>query len=104
MTKAEFTSDPYVDKLYEHWDALTGMYCAFEEHAPIIEFDVVSRQILAYPADDYIGGLSERTREQTREQYRKAVAKGALMVFVRDTSAAILRSYVFPATDDAVGE
>ena len=104
MTRANEGSDPYVQKLYEHWDAITGMYCAFPQHAPIIEFDVASGQIVAWPAEEYIGELTERTREQTRKQYQQAVTKGALMVFVRDAPEEILRSYVFPPAGNSVDE
>ena len=88
-------SDPYLPILREHWDALTGMYLAFEDLAPMMEFDVARGQLRAYSATEYLEGLTERTREETKQQYQKAVAEGALMVFVRDESKAILRSYVF---------
>lgn len=104
MKKETSDSDPYLRKLHEHWDAVTGMYRVFEALSPIIEFDVVSGLILAYPAEDYIDGLSERTREQARKRYRKAVAEGALTVFVRDASQEILRSYVFPLANDCAGD
>ncbi|MBI4736444.1 MAG: hypothetical protein HY766_10390 [candidate division NC10 bacterium] len=97
MKRSASIPDPYLTKVHEHWDAITGMHLAFEDRGPIIEFDVVSGQILAYPAKDYLEGLTDRTREQTKKQYRKALADGALMVFVRDDSKRLLRSYVFPA-------
>ena len=96
MKRAMSKSDPYLRKLHQHWDILTEMYAAFEELAPMMEFDVTSGQIRAYPAKDYLDGLTDRTREQTKKQYEEAVAKGDLMVFVRDESERILRSYVFP--------
>jgi len=72
------------------------MYAMFEERAPMMEFDVTSGQIRAYPAKDYLERLTDRTREQTKKQYEEAVAKGDLMVFVRDETERILRSYIFP--------
>lgn len=95
MKEVRADSDPYLPILRKHWDALTGMYVAFEDRAPMLEFDVVAGQILAYPAADYLEELSDRTREETKKQYKKATAEGALMVFVRDESKEILRSYVF---------
>lgn len=77
------------------------MFGAFEDRGPIIEFDVVSERLLAYGAEEYINQLSERTREQTRKQYREAVAEGGLMVFVRDDSEKRLLSYVFPPPIDS---
>jgi len=93
--KERAASDPYLPILSKHWDALTGMYVAFEDRAPMLEFDVVAGQIRAYPAGDYLEELSGRTREETKKQYKKAAAEGAIMVFVRDESKEILRSYIF---------
>ena len=97
MKKSTPKADPYLKMIREHWAAITGMYVAFEDRRPIIEFDVVNGQILAYPAMDYVAGLTDRTRERTKEQYRKAVDEGALMLFVRDASKRVLRSYIFPS-------
>jgi len=95
MKKITADSDTYLPILREHWDALTGMYVAFEDRAPMLEFNVVTGQIRAYAAEDYLEELSDRTREETKKQYKKTVAEGALMVFVRDESKEILRSYIF---------
>jgi hypothetical protein len=87
--------DAYLPILREHWDALTGMYAAFEDRAPMMEFNVASGQIRVYSAGEYLEDLSARTRDEAKRQYKKAVAEGALMVFVRDDSKEILRSYIF---------
>jgi hypothetical protein len=97
LNKVTPQPDAYVLIIREHWDALTGMYAAFEGRAPIMEFHVASGQIRVYSAVEYLEDLSVRTRELAKRQYEKAVAEGALMVFVRDDSKEILRSYVFPA-------
>lgn len=94
-------SDAYLPILRKRWDALTCMYVAFEDRAAMLEFDVVTGQIRAYPARDYLAELSGRTREETKKQYKKAVAEGALMVFVRDASKEILRSYIFALAKDS---
>ena len=94
------TLDPYMQKIHEHWDKITGMYVAFEDKKPIIEFEPNRIRIIAYPAEDYLDGLSDRTREQTKRQYREATATGALMVFVRDGQKEVLRSYIFPRSDE----
>ena len=93
-------SDPYMQKIDEHWHKITGMYVAFEDKKPIIEFEPNRIRIIAYPAEEYIDGLSDRTRDHTRKQYREASANGALMVFVRDEQKEILRSYNFPRADE----
>jgi hypothetical protein len=92
-------ADAYLQKIQEHWDEITGVYVAFEEKAPVLEFDAIRLRIIAYPAQDYLDGLSDRTREQAKRQYSEATAEGALMVFVRDEEKRVLRSYVFPRDD-----
>ena len=92
-------SDPYMEKIQQSWDEITGMFVLFEDKKPIIEFDTVHHLILAHPAKEYLDGLSDRTRNQTKQQYRKAVSEGALMVFVRDEVNEVLRSYIFPKAD-----
>ncbi len=93
-------SDQYLTKIHEHWNEITGMYVHFEDKKPIIEFDPNRIRIIAYPAEDYISGLSYRTRDKTMKQYRKAVATGSLMVFVRDELNKVLKSYIFPEADE----
>ena len=96
MKKSGADSDPYLKEIRKHWDAITGMYLTYEDLEPMIEFDVASGQIRAYPAKDYLGDLTNRTRETAKKQYQKAVAEGALMIFVKDEVKRVLRSYVFP--------
>ncbi len=99
MTLGYIMSDPYMEKIQQSWDEITGMFVLFEDKKPIIEFDTVHHLILAHPAEEYLDGLSDRTRNQTKQQYRKAVSEGAVMVFVRDEVNEVLRSYIFPKAD-----
>jgi hypothetical protein len=92
-------SDPYMQKIDEHWHGITGMYVAFESKKPIIEFEPNKVRIIAYPAVEYLDGLSDKTRDQAKKQYRQANATGAIMLFVRDEKKEILRSYIFPRAD-----
>ncbi len=92
--------DQYLTKIHEHWDEITGMYAHFESKKPIIEFDPNCSRIFAYSAADYIRSLSPRTRDETKKQYREAVDKGSIMVFVRDELNKVLRSYIFPKADE----
>ena len=72
------------------------MYLAYADRNPMIEFEVSGGRILAYPALEYLENLTDRSRDQAKNQYQKAVEEGALMVFVRDEAKRVLRSYVFP--------
>ena len=91
--------DEYSEKINQYWDEITTMYISFEDKKPIIELEPNKPRIIAFPAEDYLAGLSERTRERTRMQYQKAAATGALMVFVKDEEKEVLRSYVFQRVD-----
>ncbi len=89
-----------MQKIDEYWNEITGMYVTFEDKKSIIEFEPNRIRIIAYPAEEYLDGLSDRTREQTKKQYREASVTGALMVFVRDEQNEVLRSYIFPRADE----
>ena len=74
---------------------------AWNEHAdkhPIIECDLAKGQVIAYPAKEYIGGLSDRTRQETQRCYDRTVREGSMMLFIRDSEKRILQSYVFHRT------
>ena len=43
----ERMADAYLQQIQEKWDEITGMYLAFEEKKPIIEFDVTRHLIVA---------------------------------------------------------
>ena len=85
----------YSRQIAEYWPSVMQ---AWDEHGdkwPVIECDIVARQVLAYPAKDYIDGLTPRTRAATRRQYRQACAAGGLMIFIRDSKHRILQSQVY---------
>ena len=88
--------DPYLDALGKVWPYVARAYDDFKDEKPIIVYELPRRMVCAYPAIDYINDLTERTREQTRQLYKQAMAADEFMVFVRDTKNRVLRSYVFP--------
>lgn len=47
-------SEEYFDKINDYWDEITGMYVAFEDKKPIIEFEPNRIRIIAYPAEEYL--------------------------------------------------
>ena len=94
-------SDQYMDKINEYWDEITGVYVHFEEKKPIIEFEPNTLIISAYSGEDYINGLSPRTLDNTMKQYEEeVVAKGSIMLFVKDSVNEVMRSYIFPKNDE----
>lgn len=86
--------DPYWDMIQERWDAIIGMYNAFRDKDQIIEFDITDQKIYSYPAGDYIGTLSERTRDQTARHFAETKKRNQFILFVKDTQNKRLRSYI----------
>ena len=84
----------YTDQVAEYWPTIMRAWHAYADKRPVIECDIVKRQVLAWPAQEYINGLSARTREVTRRQFRRATAAGGIMIFIRDSKNRILQSQV----------
>ena len=93
-------SDPYLKKIGKYWNEIIGMYLGFQKNKPIIEFDPNKIRIIAYPAYEYLNGLSDRTREDAIKVYREASSVDSIMLFVRDEKKEVLRSYVFPRSNE----
>ena len=89
------SDDPYLELIDEQWHNIVMMYESFKDKKPIIEYDVTHEKIYSYPAKEYIQSLSQRTRKQTRKQYKEAVRKNQFMLFIKDAKNQRLRSYIF---------
>jgi len=92
-------SDPYLKKIGKHWNEIVDMYLAFRERGTIIEFDPNTLRIIAYPAMEYLDGLTNRTKDDAKKVYREAHDADSIMLFVRDAKKKVLRSYIFPRSD-----
>ncbi len=88
-------SDPYMKKIDKYWNEIVGVYLTFQKNKPIIEFDPNRIRIIAYPADEYLNGLSDSTREDAKKLYHAASELGSIMLFVRDEEKRVLTSYIF---------
>ena len=89
------SDDPYLKLIDEQWPNIVMMYETFKDKKLIIEYDVTHEKIYSYPAQEYIQGLSQRTRKQTRKQYKEAVRKNQFILFIKDVKNQKLRSYIF---------
>ena len=89
----------YTEQIAEFWPTIMRAWNDYADKRPVIECDVVKRQVLAWPAQEYISGLSERTREVTRRQFQRATAAGGIMVFIRDSRNRVLQSQVYVPGD-----
>ena len=88
-------TNDYAELIDVFWPTIMQAWDEFGDERPVIECDVVRRQVLVWSAQEYINGLSARTREATRRQYKRASAKGGIMVFIRDSDNQVLQSHVF---------
>ena len=88
-------NDPYVDMIDEQWNNIVLMYRTFKDKEQIIEYDVEDKKIYSYPTAEYIGALSERTRDHAKRQFAEASRCNQFLLFVKDTKKQRLRSYVF---------
>ncbi len=88
--------DPYLSALYKNWPCILTAYDDFKDEKPILEYRIPEELVYVYPAMDYINDLTERTREQARQSYLDATAAGEFLIFVRDSTERVLRSYQFP--------
>jgi hypothetical protein len=89
----------YTKQIAEFWPTIMRAWNDYADKRPVIECDVVKRQVLAWSAHEYISGLSERTREVTRRQFQRATAAGGIMVFIRDSRNRVLQSHVYVPDD-----
>ena len=85
----------YTEQIAEFWPTIMQAWNEFADKRPVIECDIVKRQVLAWPAQEYISSLSERTREVARRQFKRAIAAGGIMVFIRDSRNRVLQSQVY---------
>ena len=85
----------YSTEIDSYWATIERAWNAHADKHPIIECDLAKGQVIACPAKEYIGGLSDRTRQETQRSYDRTVREGSMMLFIRDSDNRILQSYVF---------
>jgi hypothetical protein len=85
----------YSEQIAEFWPTIMQAWHDYADKSPVIECDIVNRQVLAWPAREYISGLSARTRQATQRQFRRACAAGGIMIFIRDSTCRVLQSQVY---------
>lgn len=85
----------YTEQIAEFWPTIMQAWHDHADKCPVIECDIVKRQVRAYASQEYIQGLSTRTRAATRRQFKQVRAAGGMMVFIRDSDNRVLQSHVF---------
>ena len=87
--------DPYLDLIDEQWNNIAMMYYVFRDKYPIVEYEVDSKKIYSYAANEYIDTLTRRTRNETKKQYEEACNNNQFILFIKDEMNRKLRSYIF---------
>ena len=89
----------YTKDITEFWSTIMEAWHEHKDKHPVIECNLLERKVFSYPAKEYIGTLSERTRLKTLHQYMQLTSQGGMMVFIVDPKRKILQSYIFSAND-----
>jgi hypothetical protein len=93
----------YTDQIAEFWPTIMQAWQEHSDKHPVIECDLTSRTVTAYPAQKYIDGLSERTQKSTHQEFERLVDEGGMMVFIRDSENRVLQSCSFTAVEMTTG-
>lgn len=86
-------TDPYLELIQRQWPAIAEAYNQFAEQQPIMLMDVQNAEIHAYPFEEFALVLEAASRRQVEAQYRRALAKRQMVLFVRDTDNRVFQSY-----------
>ena len=89
-------SDDYLlEAVCEHWDMILSAYKLYEEHKPVILFDIQEQRIYLYPYKDFKEEMNPESQASLRDQYERAMATSKIVVFVRDNETQRLVSMLF---------
>jgi len=89
------TIDHYKIIIKKNWNIIEKAYCDFIKIDPIIEYDIDEAKVFVYSGAEYLETLSERTRQKTKDLFLITKAQGDMLVFIKDSSNKVLKSYVF---------
>ncbi len=96
-TKTKLTNSPmrdeYLEAINMQWDNILKLYKKLEDYRPIMLYDVSEQKICAYPYRDSKSDLKKENQESLKFQYKKALGKKTMIVFVRDSENRKMVSY-----------
>jgi hypothetical protein len=92
-------TDPYLDLIQRQWPAIAEAYNQFAAQQPIMLMDVQNAEIHAYPFEEFVLVLEAASRRQVEAQYRRALAKRQMVLFVRDADNKVFQSYTLALED-----
>jgi hypothetical protein len=98
VTIRERTDSPH-DDLVEAAQSLLPhilrFFKRFEDKRPVMLLELPSQRIYAYPYQEFLDDLNERSQAILKDQYERAVAEDEIVVFVRDDQTQRLVSMLF---------
>ena len=90
----------YMMIVQDHWDTIVRAYLDFEEKKPIILLDIQKHKIYAYPYQDFKEDLSALSQKMLEKQYREAIKKRQIVIFVLDSKERVFISCNFAIDDN----
>jgi hypothetical protein len=87
--------------LREQWPHIALLYERHADKKPVMLFDIQEQRVYAFPFKEFRAELSERSQVSLTRQYDRALARGKVVVFVRDNEQEKLVSYSVPVQDVA---
>lgn len=90
------TNDEFFAILDQYMAHLQIFYKRHAAKKPIMELSLPSRKIYAYPSAEYIKTLSSRSQKLLKKEYRAAIRRNRMVVFVRDDEERVLKSISIP--------
>ena len=77
-------SDPYLELIQTHWEAISLGYNEVLEQRPVMLLDVQTGELHAFPPADFKQLLDTQSQRDFQVQYQRAVTTGQMVLFVRD--------------------
>jgi predicted secreted acid phosphatase len=90
--------DQYFDMLQQWWDTILFVYKKHEDKKPVILLDIQEELIYAYPYAEFKADMSKKSQIKLEQQYKDAISKNMIIVFVRDNENEKLVSYTMECT------
>ena len=90
----------YIDMIQAQWENILNLYMQFEEKKPVMLYNITSRQISAYPYEDFITELNEKSQQSLHQQYQRALENNQMVVFVKDDDMGQFVSYSLKIYED----
>jgi hypothetical protein len=81
------------DAVVDNWETILAAYSYYEEHKPIVLYDIQEDRIYVYPYKGFKEDLNPRNQANLTEQYETAVVSSKIVVFVRDNDQRRLVSF-----------